>query len=63
MTDGAMGEMPDWYPLLRSARALHQAPWVMAGIPDTADCHAWVAWTEAAQAAEYRAAQRKTNQS
>lgn len=25
--DGAMGSMPEWYPLLRAARWMHVAPW------------------------------------
>ena len=27
MTRGLMGEMPDYYPLVRAARYLHVAPW------------------------------------
>ena len=30
VTGGAMGEMQDWYRLIRAARYLHVAPWDLA---------------------------------
>lgn len=47
--------MPDWYPLIRASRELHQAPWVMAGIPETVNCAVWVLWTLDSVAAEKHA--------
>lgn len=38
MTDGAMGEQPDWYPLIVAARAMGVAPWELHAQP--------VFWTE-----------------
>lgn len=44
--------MPDYYPLIKAARFLGQAPWVMAGVPDTASMHIWVEWALTVESAE-----------
>jgi hypothetical protein len=36
--------VPDWFPLLRVARYYGVAPWVMAGVPESADAYCWLAW-------------------
>lgn len=41
------GFLPEWYPLLRAARYLGVAPWVLAAQPAV-----WVSWALAAEGAE-----------
>lgn len=45
-----MGECPSWYRLIRAAKYLGVAPWVLAEKP-----HTWVNMAEAAQDAEAHA--------
>lgn len=42
-----MGELPEWYQVIRAARALHIAPWELAHRP-----RVWVQWALAAESAE-----------
>jgi hypothetical protein len=48
--NGAMGEMPDWYPLIRAARYLGVAPWDLMEQPLY-----WSEWAITAEAAENEA--------
>jgi hypothetical protein len=47
MTDGAMGEVPLWYRIIRSARYLRVAPWELASRSAF-----WLCAAESAQAVE-----------
>lgn len=53
---GQMGEMPDYFPIIRAARYLGVAPWDLAGLPETKGCHAWAVWANVCEAAEVYAA-------
>ena len=54
-SDGKLGECPDWYLAIRSARYLNVPPWDLAGVPDTAGHECWQAWGLWAQNAEVKA--------
>lgn len=41
---GQLGEMPDWYPLLRAARYLGVPPWELENV--------WIGWLDRALMAE-----------
>jgi len=49
-TDGDVGTMPTWYPLLRAARYMGVAPWELMDRPI-----AWMEWALIAEAAENEA--------
>lgn len=45
-----MGELPEWYTVIRAARTLGVAPWDLAQRP-----RVWTHWALAAEAAEAKA--------
>lgn len=62
-----MGEAPDYYPVIQSARYLRVAPWDLAGLPDTAGAYCWVVWglvcREAEASAQRQIAERQRRES
>lgn len=49
-----MGELPDWYPVLKVALELHVAPWELAQRPEWVDLY-YAAIDGEKRGAEYRA--------
>lgn len=47
--------MPKFYELIRAARELHQAPWDMAGLPETRTAYVWTRWVIDSVSAENHA--------
>lgn len=45
-----MGELPEWYALMRAARAMNVAPWELAHRP-----RIWMQWALAAEVVEAKA--------
>lgn len=50
-----MGQAPDYWAVIQSARYLRVAPWDLAGLPDTAGAYCWIVWSVVCQEAEARA--------
>lgn len=50
MTNGSLGALPDWYPVIKAAQYLQVAPWDLMRQPK-----AWITWAHQAQAAEQQA--------
>jgi len=57
-----MGSVPDWYDVVKAARLVNVHPCVLAGVPETADCYAWVNWILDANSAEMIARENQAKQ-
>jgi len=51
MTDGFMGELPDWFEIVYAALQIQQHPADMANIPRSKPCKVWIYWIISAKSA------------